>query len=112
MALAVAAACLAAIAQVFGTNARAARRLETHVALMQTARAVEAGIPLRADLAAGSLDGEVAGHRWRMDVRPLDVGEIPAGARWVPRSVTVRVRGPSGGQVTLETVRLVPRSAP
>ncbi|MEP9356808.1 prepilin-type N-terminal cleavage/methylation domain-containing protein [Xanthobacter sp. KR7-65] len=112
VALAVTAASLGAIVQVFGANARAARTLEQHVALLQTARAVEAGIPQRRDLALGTLDGEVAGHRWRMDVRPLDAGELPAGARWVPRSVSIRVRGPSGAQITLETVRLVPRSGP
>ncbi|QRG06042.1 prepilin-type N-terminal cleavage/methylation domain-containing protein [Xanthobacter dioxanivorans] len=111
VALAVAAACLGAIAQVSGTSARGSRALDAHVGLLQTARAVETGIPARGDLAVGRTDGEVAGHRWRMDVRPLDVGDLPAGARWVPQTVLIRVRAPSGALVTIETVRLVPRGA-
>jgi len=111
VALAVAAACLGAIAQVSGTSARGSRTLEQRVALLQVARAVETGIPPRRELAAGRVDGEVAGHSWRMDVRPLDVGDLPSGARWVPQNVLIRVRAPSGALVTIETVRLVPRGA-
>lgn len=110
VALAVAAASLAAIGQVAGTSARASRTLEQRVGLIQTARAVETGIPGRRDLALGRTDGEVAGHRWRMDVRPQDVGGVPEGARYVPRDVLIRVRGPNGAMVVLETVRLA-RSA-
>lgn len=111
VALAVAAACLGAITQVSGGSARTVRTLEQRIALLQVARAVETGIPPRRDLALGRTDGEVAGHPWRMDVRPLDVGEVPAGSLWVPRDVQIRVRAPSGALVTVETVRLVPRGA-
>ncbi|WP_454918096.1 PulJ/GspJ family protein [Xanthobacter sediminis] len=112
VALAVTSAVLAAIGLVVGGNARATRALEQRAALIETARAVEAGIPPRDQLEDGRLDGAVAGHAWRMDVQPLDVGDIPAGARWVPRRVLIRVRGPGGGLVELETVRLVPTGVP
>lgn len=111
VALAVAAICIAAITLVSGGSARTVRTLEQRVALLQVARAVETGIPPRQNLAVGRIDGELAGHPWRMDVRPLDVGEVPASTRWVPRNVLIRVAGPSGALVTVETVRLVPRSA-
>lgn len=111
VALAVTTAVLAAIGLVVGGNARATRALEQRAALIETARAVEAGIPPRDmldQLEDGRLDGTVAGHTWRVDVQPLDAGEIPAGARWAPRHVRIRVRGPGGGLVELETIRLVP----
>jgi len=128
VALAVAAACLGAIAQVSGTSARGSRALDAHVGLLQTARAVETGIPARGDLAVGRTDGEVAGHRWRMDVRPLAVGGEdgggdggkgsgpdaaggPGGGRWAPMDVLIRVRAPSGALLVIETVRLVRAAA-
>lgn len=108
VALAVATAVLAAIGLVMGGNARATRTLEERAALIETAREVVAGIPPRDQLENGRLDGAVAGHAWHMEVRPFGVGDVPPGARWIPRHVLVRVRGPGGGLVELETVRLVP----
>lgn len=111
VALAVAAAVLAAIGQVMGANGRGARALEARTGLLSTARAVETGIPARRDLALGRTDGDIAGHGWRMDVRPLAVAGLPEGAKWAPRDVVIRVRSPSGAMVVLETVRLVPVAA-
>lgn len=112
VALAVVAAALAAIGLVVGGNARATRALEQRAALLETARAVEAGIPPRRQLKDGRIDGAIGGHAWRMDVRSLEVGEIPAEARFVPRDVLIRVRAPGGALMELETVRLVPTTAP
>lgn len=106
VALAVMATSLAAIAAVAGSSTRAARTLDQRVSLLQTARAVEAGIPARRDLAFGETDGEIAGNRWRMDVRPLAVDGVPGGSKWVPRDIVIRVRAPSGAMIVLETVRL------
>jgi general secretion pathway protein I len=110
VALAVTATSLGAIGAVAATSARASRTLDQRVALLQTARAVEAGIPRRRDLAVGQTDGEIAGHRWRMEVRPLALDGMPPDPLWVPRQVVIRVRAPSGASVTIETVRLA-RSA-
>ncbi|RAI43577.1 prepilin-type N-terminal cleavage/methylation domain-containing protein [Rhodoplanes roseus] len=109
VALAVVAASLGAIGTVAASSARASRSLDQRVSLVQTARAVEAGIPPRAQLAPGRTEGEIAGHRWRMDVRPLPVEGIPVGSPWVARDVVIRVRAPSGATLELETVRLVRR---
>lgn len=110
VALAVAAASLGSIAALAGSNARASRVLERRVALLATAQAVETGIPGRDRLAPGRTDGDLAGYRWRMDVRGLAVDGMPRGGRWVPRDVLIRVRSPGGEMVVLQTVRLV-RSA-
>lgn len=112
VALVVMATSLAAIGSVAAANARASRTLDQRAGLLQTARAVEAGIPRRDDLALGETEGELAGHRWRMEVRPLAVDDVPADAPWVPRSVVIRIRAPSGASITLETVRLARSAAP
>lgn len=110
VALAVVASSLGALAALAGTSARGSRTLERRVALMETARAVATGIPGREALVLGRTDGEIAAHKWRMDVRTLAVAGLPEGGRWVPRDVLIRVRAPTGEMVVLETVRMV-RSA-
>jgi general secretion pathway protein I len=109
VALAVMATSLAAIGAVAAANARGSRALDQRVALLQTARAVETGIPRRRDLAFGETEGEIAGHRWWMEVRPLAVDGVPD-SPWVPKDIVIRVRAPSGATIKLETVRLT-RSA-
>lgn len=112
VALAVAAAVLAAVGSLAGSNARASRTLEQRVALMETARAVETGIPPRGALELGRRDGDISGQRWRMDVRPMPVKGVSGGAPWQARDVLIRVRSPLGQMVTLQTVRLVRSAAP
>lgn len=111
VALAVMATSLGAIGAVAAANARASRALDQRVSLLQTARAVEAGIPPRKDLAFGETEGEIAGNRWRMEVRPFTLDGMPDGGPWAPRDIVIRVRSPSGATIELQTVRLV-RSAP
>jgi general secretion pathway protein I len=113
VALAVVASGLAAIATLIGTSHRGARALEQHIALVETARAIVAGLPGRADLTLGEFTGEAGGHRWRVDVLPSST-ERPAGAppgRWEPRRVVVTVRSPSGAVLRINTIRLVRRPA-
>jgi general secretion pathway protein I len=109
VALAIVATSLAAIGSVIATTARATRTLEQRVALVQTARAVEAGLPRRGQLALGSIDGEIAGHRWRIDVSPFVAGGLVEDSPWVPQSIVIRVRSPSGALLQLNTVRLARR---
>jgi len=110
VALAVVAAALAAIGSLVATSTRGAGALERHVALIETARAVLAALPPRDQLAPGSVSGERAGHRWRLDVAPLAAAGArspgPLAPQWVPEIVTVSVRSPSGATMTLQTVRL------
>jgi general secretion pathway protein I len=104
VALAVLAATLAAIGSVVATSARGTRRIEAHLALIETARAITTGLPKRDELAPGTLTGALAGHSWRVDVLPFS-DPNPTGA-WVPQAVTITVRSPSGGALRIDTVRL------
>jgi general secretion pathway protein I len=106
VALAVVAASLAAIGSVIATTARAARSLEQRVALVQTARAVETGLPRRGQLALGHVSGEIGGHRWRIDVSPFATGRPVEDAPWVPQAIVIRVQSPAGAILELHTLRL------
>jgi general secretion pathway protein I len=110
VALAVVAVAVLAIGSVMSTNARGVKRLEDHVALMQTAQVVLAtAIPPRNDLAPGTLNGRIRDYRWQVDIGPVGKGwtvESPT-VGWIPELVKIRVRAPSGAAVDLETVRLM-----
>ena len=90
-------------------SARTTRALDQHLALLETARTIETGLPSRAELQLGTLSGARAGHSWRVDVVPFNVpaGDARAAARWVPARVVIQVRGPSGSMLQVETVRLL-----
>jgi len=110
IALAVVAVSIVAIGSVMSTNVRGVRSLEQHVTLMQTARSVmTAEIPPTAELAFGTLSGQVNDYRWRIDVGPLGEGWTVEGAdmAWSPALVRVQVRSPSGAVSELKTVRLI-----
>ena len=109
IALAIVAVGVVGIGAVMSTNARGVRTLENHVALMQTAQTVLAtSIPLRKDLAPGTLSGQLREYGWRVDIGPVGGGWIVNDdTPWIPELVRVRVRSPSGATVDLETVRLM-----
>jgi general secretion pathway protein I len=110
VALAVVAATLAAIGAVIATTARATHLLEQRVSLIQTARAIETGLPRRGQLPSGQLAGEIGGHRWRIDVSPLTTGDLIKNSPWIPQAVAIRVQSPSGTMIELNTVRLTRRA--
>ena len=77
------------------------------------------GIPINLDVAVmddrgtllpGRQTGELAGHRWRIDVAPLNVtvqeGRPPN--PYVPLAVNLRLQAPGGPAMQITTVRLVP----
>jgi general secretion pathway protein I len=105
VALAVVASSLAAIGSVIATTTRGARSLEQRVALLQTARAIETGLPGRDQLAAGNFSGEIAGHRWHVNVSSFAAGD-KNDSPWIPQLVTTRVQSPSGAVIELNTARL------
>jgi general secretion pathway protein I len=108
VALSVVAVSLVAIGSLIAANVRGVRSLDPHLALTETARAVMTGLPGRNELVPGSISGELADHRWRVDVLPF-VTEDPqtqATARWIPQTVVIRVQSPQGGILQLNTVRL------
>ena len=110
IALAVVSIAMVAIGYVMSTNARGVRVLEAHVALVETAQAVFAtAIPLRKDLAPGSLSGQLRDYRWQIDIGPVGGGWVVdhPDVAWIPELVKIRVRSPSGAAIDLETVRLM-----
>jgi general secretion pathway protein I len=112
IALAIVAVSIVAIGQVMAINARGVRMLENHVALVQSAQTVlTTEIPLRSALAPGRLTGRNGDISWQIDIAPVGGDWIVdnADVSWIPELVKVRVRGPSGATVDLETVRLMHR---
>jgi general secretion pathway protein I len=111
VALAVIAVVLTAIGSLIAASVRGARALDYHLTLVETARAIETGLPDRADLKPGTLAGEVSGQRWRVDVRPLPAVEVETQkpTPWIPQSVVITVQSPGGSILQVNTVRLRPR---
>ena len=74
---------------------------------METARAVETGLPDR-DALTGGLSGDLAGHRWRVDVSPFiaDFVDPRIPTLWVPQTVVITLQSPGGKILQVNTVRL------
>ncbi|MGH6837761.1 MAG: hypothetical protein ACREDT_02985 [Methylocella sp.] len=108
VALAVAAVSLAAIGLLMAGNIRGSGRIEQHLGLVATVRAVEAGLPDRASLAAGTLTGEMHGQAWSVDIAPFPGNFVnPRAAQfWTPQIVVIKVLSPSGAALRLETIML------
>lgn len=112
VALAIVTASLGAIGTLIATSTRGTSVLERHVQLIETARVVESSLLKRDQLAIGDFSGELAGHSWRVDVLPFAENgidpELPA--PWMPRTIVVTVRSPTGAALQLSTVRLFQRT--
>jgi general secretion pathway protein I len=110
VALAVVSLTLGTIGSLMAMSARSTRAIEPHLALMETARAIETALPPRAELALGSMSGERSGHSWRVDVLPYSVpppADSGTKLQWVPARVVIQVHGPTGSKLQVETVRLL-----
>jgi general secretion pathway protein I len=108
VALAVVATSLIAIGAVAATSARGTRSIEQHLALVETTRIVAATLPKDEQTSLDGLSGEILGHRWRIALAPFVGSGIyhPPESSWIPLTVVVRVRSPSGAVYGFETVRL------
>jgi general secretion pathway protein I len=108
VALAVVAISLTAIGSLVAANLRATRDLDQRSALLEMGQAVVAGMPDREQLVPGNTSGEIAEHRWRLDVLPFSANFIDPGqpTPWVPQTVVIRVQSPGGQILRLDTVRL------
>jgi general secretion pathway protein I len=104
--LAVIAAILASVGSLVSVAVRGTRALDDHLVLVETARAIEVGLPDRSSLRVGTLSGERSGQRWRVDIRPLRVEETRVPSPWVPLSATITVQSPGGTTFQVTTVRL------
>jgi general secretion pathway protein I len=110
VALAIIAVVLGTIGSVIATTAKGTRSIDQHMALSGTAERLLADLPARGLLKPGRQSGELAGSRWRIDVTPMNVaGGNPAGDRFVPLAVNLRLQRADGAAIQITTVKLVPR---
>jgi general secretion pathway protein I len=107
VALAVAAVSLAAIGSLMAGNIRGSERIEQHLGLVETLRAVETGLPDRTSLSTGTLSGEMHGQAWSVDSAPFPGDYVNSrAAQWRPQTIVVTAQSQSGGLLQIETVRL------
>jgi general secretion pathway protein I len=114
IALAIVAISLSSIGMLIATSVRGTRLIERQVAELETLRSILAALPDRDQLAVGSLSGQRADQRWRIDVLPFVTSELDAqsATTWVPQSVVMTVQSPGGGAMQIETIRLRQRTGP
>ena len=112
VALAVLATMVAAVGALITTAVRGTRSLEQRLALIETARAIETGLPSRRELLLTDMSGTFGDHRWRIDALPFNDGMagLPLSKLWVAQQLVIEVRSPSGASVRVRTVRLLPRN--
>jgi general secretion pathway protein I len=108
IAIAVVAVSLTAIGSLMAASIRGTRSLEQHIALVETTRAIVTGLPSREELKLGNLSGNLADHRWRVDVTPFVANNVDPrlATPWVPQEVVIRVQSPGGPIMQVNTVRL------
>jgi general secretion pathway protein I len=108
VALALVAVALTAIGSLIATTIRGTRSIDQHLSLAETARAIEAALPGRDELKAGTLTGEMAGYRWRLDVLPFTASFVDPRlpSPWMPQTVVITVQAPGGPVLQINTVRL------
>ena len=114
VALAIVAAVLASIGAVIATTVKGMRSIEQRLALTGVAETLLAALPARNLLKPGRQSGETAGHRWRIDVSPMNVaveGDASQARRFVPLAVTMQLQAPGGSAIQVTTVRLAPKAA-
>jgi general secretion pathway protein I len=114
VALAIVAVVLSSIGRVIATTVKGTRSIDQRLALTGAAETLLAELPARNLLKVGRQSGELAGHRWRIDVTAMDAAadaSEEAETRFVPLVVNMRLVAPGGGALQIITVRLVPRVA-
>ena len=105
-ALAVMGAGLAAIGTLASSSLRATLYTERHLAEVETARKVLAGMPSRGALPVGSLSGVLDAHDWRIDSTLIGAPAVVGDALYTPQRIEVMVRSPSGAVMKVDTIRL------
>ena len=111
VALAVIAAVLSSIGAVIATTVKGTRSIDQRLALAGAAETLLAALPARGLLKPGRQSGEMAGHRWRIDVAPMNVVAASPASPFIPLAINMRMQAPGGGPaIQVTTVRLVPRT--
>ena len=111
VALAIIAAVLGSIGTVIASTVKGTHKIDQRIALSGAAERLLAALPARTLLKPGRQSGELAGHRWRIDVARMNVAvtsDAPQTGRFVPLAVTMRLQAPGGPATQITTVRLVP----
>lgn len=115
VALALIAAGLSAIGGLAASNVRSAQQVNQRLAMVSTLRKIETALPDRGAFES-PLTGEMAGQSFSIAAAPYpDPSPPPAGKgppAWTAQSLVIRVENPTGATIELETVRLVPVTAP
>jgi general secretion pathway protein I len=111
VALAIIAAVLSSIGAVIATTVKGTRSIDQRLALAGAAETLLAALPARGLLKPGRQSGELAGHRWQIDVSPMHVAEVPPTSPFIPLAINMRMQAPDGPAIQVTTVRLVPRTA-
>jgi len=113
VALAIIAAVLSLIGAVIGTTVKGTRSIDQRLALTGAAETLLAALPARNLLKPGRQSGELAGHRWRIDVAPLNMAasDVAQTSPFVPLAVNMRMQAPGGPAIQVVTVRIVPKLA-
>jgi general secretion pathway protein I len=113
VALSIIAVALSSIGALMASAARANRSVEAHLSTIQTARSVVTALPDRNQLKPGDAVGEIARQKWRVRVMPylLAKPNTPSTDSWIPQSVVISVRSPTGVAIELYTIRLRHRSS-
>ena len=113
VALALIAVSLTALGSLMAVTTRNTRSLEQHLALVETARAIETGLPDRGELDVGNFSGDSAGYRWRVDVIPFVLNSVNPRlpTPWIPQAVVIKVQSPAGQTIKINTVRLHRRTS-
>jgi general secretion pathway protein I len=112
VALAIVTTVLGSIGTVIATSVKGTRSIDQRLELSGAAESLLAALPARGLLKPGRQSGELAGHRWRMDVSRMNLAaasDAPQTGRFVPLAVTLRLQSPGGPAMQLSTVRLVPQ---
>jgi general secretion pathway protein I len=105
-ALAVMGAGLAATATLASSSLRAGLYAERHLADIETARRIIAGMPSREALPVGRLSGALDAHNWRIDSTLVGAAAAVGDTLWTPQRIEVSVRSPSGAMLKIDTIRL------
>jgi general secretion pathway protein I len=113
VALAIIAAVLSSIGAVISTTVKGTRSIDQRLALTGAAETLMAALPARNLLKPGRQSGELAGHRWRIDVAPLNMAtsDVAQTSPFVPLAVNMRMQAPGGPAIQVVTVRIVPKLA-
>jgi prepilin-type N-terminal cleavage/methylation domain-containing protein len=103
---------MAAIGELSNSSLRSGLYFERHLAEIQTARKIVAGLPARKDLPYGSLSGVLDSHKWRIDAAPFPNTLAPVNgvSDWRPQMLVLHVVAPTGSVVEIDTIRLSKRA--